>query len=90
MSYSHEDNDKNNVYNDPIVDKDRNFPWRSVVKDVDDQHPLRETEEGEQESYGLEQEAWLALQDNPPGGKQNFLTFWNSETDYYTIRHVQG
>jgi hypothetical protein len=90
MSYSPEDDEKSIVYNDPVVVKDHNFSWKSVVKDVNDHHPIREKEEGEQESYGLEQETRFALQDNAPGGKPNFLTFWKSETDYHTIRHAQG
>jgi hypothetical protein len=90
MSYSHEDDDKSIAYNDPVVVKGHNFPWKSIVKDVDDHHPIGEKEEGEQESYGLGQEAWLALQDNAPGGKPGFLTFWKNESDYHTIRHAQG
>jgi hypothetical protein len=90
MSYSHEDTDKSVVYIDPVMVKGHNFPWKSTGEDVDDHHPSREKEEGEQESYGLGEDAWLALRDNGPGEKRDFHTFWNDKWDYHTIRHAQG
>jgi hypothetical protein len=90
MSYSDQDTDESVVNNDPVVAKGQNFPWKSTVDDVDDvYHPSRE-KGGEQESYGLGQKAWLALQDNAPGEKLDFHSFWKDEWDYHTIRHAQG
>jgi hypothetical protein len=91
MSYSREDADNSIVYNDPVVVKGRNYPWKSSVKEVDDDyHPTGEKEEGEQESYNLDREAWHALPDNEPKEKPDYLTFWKGESDYHTIRHAQG
>lgn len=91
MSSSHEDTDKSAVYNDPVVVKRHYFPWKSTGEDVDDDyHPSREKEEREHENYGLGQEAWLAPQDNAPGEKLDFHSFWKGEWDYYTIRLAQG
>ncbi|XP_069703958.1 neprilysin-4-like [Periplaneta americana] len=81
-------------YNDEIVVKEdgQNFPWKPAEKDTDDDEhqPPGEEEEGEQESYGLGQEAWLALQDKAAEEEQDLNTFWKVEGDYDKIRYAQG
>ncbi|KAJ4440179.1 hypothetical protein ANN_08317 [Periplaneta americana] len=81
-------------YNDEIVVKEdgQNFPWKPAEKDTDDDEhqPPGEEEEGEQESYGLGQEAWLALQDKAAEEEQDLNTFWKVEGDYDKIRYAQA
>jgi len=84
MPYRQEDA----VYNDPVmVKEDHNFSWKSGGEDIDDED---HESLGEQESYGLGQEAWLALQNNAAEEKPGFHTFWKGEGDRHTIRHAQG
>lgn len=69
--------------------EEHNFPRKSAREDTDDNDHQPLEEEG-QESYSLEQEAWLALQDNAAGENPDFHTFWKGEGDFHTIRHAQG
>jgi hypothetical protein len=92
MLYSHEDKGEGAVHNDPVVKQDHKFPWKLGGEDTDDNYhqPSGEEEEREQESYSLEQDAWLALQDNAAGEKTDFHTFWKGEGNFQTIRYAQG
>lgn len=79
------------MYGDSAGNSANQMPWHVVDSgDKDESQPQGESEESEQGGPSIDDNTWLAMEDESSDKSSDFHAFWKGEGDLKSIREAQG